>query len=149
MLSRLGGGSRLQEQELDSSSSKQGEVKAEDPKGKGTEAPESVPVTTLKVDSRLAEKQRKVRSTIVMSLTDQVLRKVIQEQTAAGMLRRLNALYTSKSLSNRIYLKQCLYGYKMNESISVESNIDEFLRIITDLGNGRVNISDEDQPSSF
>ncbi|KAL0695998.1 hypothetical protein Bca4012_063178 [Brassica carinata] len=34
-----------------------------------------------------------------------------------------------------MYLKQRLYGYRMNESLSVENNIDEFLRIITDLAN--------------
>lgn len=47
--------------------------------------------------------------------------------------------------SARLYLKQRLYAYRMNESMSIESNIDDFLRIITDLGNVMVEVSDEDQ----
>lgn len=44
-----------------------------------------------------------------------------------------------------MYLKQRLYGYRMNEFLFVENNIDEFLRIITDLESVEVEISDEDQ----
>lgn len=100
--------------------------------------------STKKVDPSIAEKQRKVRSTIIMNVTDKILRKIVKEKTAAGMLKILDAQYMSLSLPNQMYLKQRLYGYIMNESMSIESNIDEFLRIITDLGNVMVEIFDED-----
>ena len=121
---------------------KKSEDKLEDTKLKGV-ADESD--SKQQVDVSLAEKQRKVRSTIIMYVTDQILRKIIKEKTAVGMLKILDAQYMSTSLPNRMHLKQCLYGYRMNESLTIENNIDEFLRIITDLSNVMVEISDEDQ----
>ncbi|CAL9232331.1 unnamed protein product [Arabidopsis halleri] len=51
----------------------------------------------------LEEKLRKARSTIVLSVTDRVLRKIKKEQTAAAMIIALDKLYMSKALPNRIY----------------------------------------------
>lgn len=93
----------------------------------------------------LEEKRRKARSTIVLSVTDRVLRKIKKEGTAASMLRALDKLYMSKALPNMIYLKQKLYSFKMSENLSIEGNIDEFLHIIADLENTNVLVSDEDQ----
>lgn len=118
------------------------ESKLKDPSSKEEESDMN---STKKVDPLLAEKQRKVKSTIIMNVTDKILRKIVKEKTAAGMLKILDAQYMSLSLPNRMYLKQRLYGYIINESMSIESNIDEFLRIITDLGNIMVEFSDEDQ----
>ena len=61
------------------------------------------------------------------------------------MLKALDMLYLAKALLNRFYLKQKLYGFKMSESLSIESNIDEFLHLITDLENIDVQVADEDQ----
>lgn len=127
----------IQEEDL-----KKLESKSEDVKLKAVEEASD---SKQPVDVSLAEKQRKVRSTIIMYVTDQILRKIIKEKTAVGMLKILDAQYMSTSLPNRMYLKQCLYGYRMNESLSIENNIDEFLRIITDLSNVMVEISDQDQ----
>ncbi|KAG7597916.1 Reverse transcriptase RNA-dependent DNA polymerase [Arabidopsis suecica] len=93
----------------------------------------------------LEEKLRKARSTIVLSVTDRVLRKIKKQQTAAAMIIALDKLYMSKALPNRIYLKQKLYSFKMSENLSIEGNIDEFLHIIADLENTNVLVSDEDQ----
>ena len=65
-------------------------------------------------DKALKEKRAKARSTIILSLGDHVLRRVIKEPTAAGMLKMLDKLCMAKSLPNMIYLKQRLYGYKMS-----------------------------------
>ncbi|KAG7554626.1 GAG-pre-integrase domain [Arabidopsis suecica] len=96
-------------------------------------------------EALMEEKRQKARSTIVLSVSDQVLRKIKKEKTAASMLNALDKLYMSKALPNRIYLKQKLYSFKMQENLSVEGNIDEFLRLIADLENTNVLISDEDQ----
>ena len=61
----------------------------------------------------MEEKRRKARSTMVLSVSDQVLRKIKKEKTAASMMVALDKLYMSKALPNRIYLKQKLYSYKM------------------------------------
>ncbi|KAG7532793.1 Reverse transcriptase RNA-dependent DNA polymerase [Arabidopsis thaliana x Arabidopsis arenosa] len=91
------------------------------------------------------EKMKEARSTIILSVSDQVLRKIIKEKTAASMFKALDKLYMSKALPNRIYLKQKLYSFKMTETQSIEGNIDDFLRLIADLENTNVTISDEDQ----
>ena len=96
-------------------------------------------------EETLAEKIKKARSTIVLSVTNRVLRKIRKEETAAGMLKALDMLYLAKALPNRFYLKQKLYGFRMSESLSIESNIDEFLHLITDLENIDVQVPDEDQ----
>lgn len=94
----------------------------------------------------LQEKQRKARSMILQSVEDQDLRKkIMKEDTAAGMLQVLDELYMSRSSTNRVYLQYKLYSFRMNESQSVEENIDEFQRLVDDLSNANVTISDEDQ----
>lgn len=90
------------------------------------------------------DKRMKARSTIILSVSDQVLRKIIKEKTAADMFNALDKIYMSKALPNRIYLKQKIYSFKMSESQSIEASLDDFLRIIADLENN-VTVSDEDQ----
>ena len=51
----------------------------------------------------------------------------------------------TKSLANRLYLKQRLYSFKMQEGRSIEDQINEFNKIIDDLANVDVKIEDEDQ----
>lgn len=61
------------------------------------------------------------------------------------MLKLFNELYSSKSLTSMTHLKHKLYGYSMLSSLSIERNIDEFFKIIADLENDEIIISDEDQ----
>ncbi|WZZ13990.1 hypothetical protein YC2023_107079 [Brassica napus] len=103
------------------------------------------PEEKILTDKALKEKRGKARSTIILSLGDHVLRKVIKEPTAADMLRMLDKLFMAKSLPNRIYLKQRLYGYKMSESMTMEENVNDFFKLISDLENVKVTVPDEDQ----
>ena len=96
-------------------------------------------------DKERAEMAKKARNTIILSLGDQILRKVIKETTAAGMWAKLEQLYMTKSLPNRIYLKQKFYGFKMDESLSIDDNIDVFTKLISDLETLDIEIDDEDQ----
>ena len=96
-------------------------------------------------DKERAEMAKNARNTIILSLGDQILRKVIKETTAAGMWAKLEQLYMTKSLPNRIYLKQKFYGFKMDESLSIDDNIDVFTKLISDLETLDIEIDDEDQ----
>ncbi|CAA7018605.1 unnamed protein product [Microthlaspi erraticum] len=81
---------------------------------------------------------------IIKSIEDKDLRiKIMREDTAAGMLQALERIYTSPS--RKIYLNQKLNGFKMNESRSVEENIDEFQGLVSDLSYNNVSVSDEEQ----
>lgn len=85
-----------------------------DTKGKG-EVSDSDPSKEKAVDPVLVEKQQKVRSTIIMYVTYKILRKINKEKTAVGMHSILDSQYVSRYLPNKMYLKQRLYGYRMNE----------------------------------
>lgn len=50
----------------------------------------------------------------------------------------------TKSLSNRLYLKQRFYTFKMKEG-NLDKHVDEFSKIILDLQNVGVKIDEEDQ----
>lgn len=88
---------------------------------------------------------KKARNTIILSLSDQILRKVVKEKSVCDMWNNLEQLYMTKALPNRIYLKQRFYGYKMDENKSIDESIDEFTKLHTDLENIEVKIDEEDQ----
>ena len=50
-----------------------------------------------------------------------------------------------KSLVNRIYLKQKLFGFKMHQRKSINENIDAFTNLVLDVKSLGVKIEDEDQ----
>ena len=50
-----------------------------------------------------------------------------------------------KYLSNKIYLKEQLFGFKMDSSKNLEENLDEFKKITVSLANIDEKISDENQ----
>lgn len=87
----------------------------------------------------------RAHSAIQLSLSDEVLREVADEKTAAGLWLKLESLYMTKSLTNRLYAKQRLYTLRMSEGTPVQSHLDEFNRIIMDLKTMEVKVDDEDQ----
>ena len=49
--------------------------------------------------------------------------------------KKLDGLYLTKSLPNKIYLKEKFFGYKMDQSKGLEENLNEFWKIVVDLNN--------------
>ncbi|KAF7841267.1 Retrovirus-related Pol polyprotein from transposon TNT 1-94 [Senna tora] len=84
-------------------------------------------------------------STILLSLADDVLREVVDEKSAAGLWLKLETLYMTKSLTNRLYLKQRLYTLRMKEGTPIKDHLAELNKVIMDLKNTDVKIDDEDQ----
>ena len=85
-----------------------------------------------------AEKEKMLEtaySIIILYLSDNVLRQVSKETTAEGIWMKLESLYMTKSLTNRIYLKAKFFGFKMQEDKSLDENLDEFNKIVIDLEN--------------
>ena len=87
----------------------------------------------------------KAYSTLILSLSDRVLREVSKETTAAGIWSKLEGIYCTKSLANRLYMKQKLYSYKFVEGKGVTEQLEEFNKSIDDLKNIDVKIEDEDK----
>ena len=87
----------------------------------------------------------KAHSAIILCLGDKVLRQVSKEKSAAEVWAKLESLYMTKSLVNRLYLKQALYSFKMSDEMHVEEQLDKFNKLVLDLENIDVKIDDEDQ----
>lgn len=58
----------------------------------------------------------KARCAIQLSLANEVLREVAKEE--------LGSMYMTKSLTNRLYLKQRLYTLRMREGMFVKVHVD-------------------------
>ena len=99
----------------------------------------------VKKDPLAKEKDTRARNLICSSLTNMVLRKVMRATTAMGVWKAFEADYQTKTLPNRIYLKQSFASYRMLESKSIEENLDVFLKLVDDLASLNIQVSDEDQ----
>nr|GEY41272.1 retrovirus-related Pol polyprotein from transposon TNT 1-94 [Tanacetum cinerariifolium] len=91
-----------------------------------------------------AERNKKAHSAVVLCLGDKVLRDVTKETTAAGVWSKLETLYMTKSLANKLYLKKKLYTFYMPAGRKISKHIDEFNKIVLDLANIEVKFEDKD-----
>lgn len=83
--------------------------------------------------------------TILLNVGDKVLRKIDRSKTAAEAWSLLERLDMVQTLLNRVYLQLKVYTFMMQESRSIEENIDEFLKMIADLSNLNIEVPDEVQ----
>ncbi|GJW32953.1 hypothetical protein Tco_0052985 [Tanacetum coccineum] len=74
----------------------------------------------------------------------EVLREVIGDTTAAGVLSKLETLYMIKSLANKLYLEKKLYTFYMLAGRKIFEHIYEFNKIVLDLANIEIKFEDED-----
>lgn len=110
----------------------------------GEETEPSEPLTKTVPDPIEQEKSEKAMGLMITSLGDHVVRKIEHCVTAAEMW-----LLLKRSLPNRIHLQLKFYTFKMDESLSVDGNVDEFLKIVAELGSLDVKVSDEVQAILF
>ncbi|KAH9705459.1 hypothetical protein KPL70_011882 [Citrus sinensis] len=90
-----------------------------------------------------AEIDKKVRSTIILSLGDSVIREVAKERTVAGLWIKLENLYMTKSLVNRLYIEKKMCSLRMIERSSLDEHIDEFNKVCDALETIDEGFSDE------
>jgi len=83
--------------------------------------------------------------TIQLYLSPEVLREVINEKTTTGIWSKLESLYMTKSLANKLRLKERIFTLRMSEGTPIQYLLDEFNSIIIDLENLDVKIDDEDK----
>ena len=77
------------------------------------------------------KKKRNVRNSlaILLYLADSVLRQIDGIETAYEAWNKLHKLFMTKSLSNRILLKEKFFGFHMDQNKNLEQNLDDFKRI--------------------
>ncbi|KAH9716259.1 hypothetical protein KPL71_021398 [Citrus sinensis] len=76
-----------------------------------------------------AEIDKKAKNTIILSFSDSVIREVAKERTVAELWAKLENLYMTKSLANRLCIKKRMFSLKMAEGSSLEEHIDEFNKV--------------------
>ncbi|MFQ6640867.1 hypothetical protein Gotur_015821 [Gossypium turneri] len=67
------------------------------------------------------------------------------EKTLSPLWKRLETLYATKSLANRLVLKLRLFTFHMSEGELLRDHINQFITLLNDLKNVEVHIDDEDQ----
>ena len=68
-----------------------------------------------KPDPKEQDRKLRTKNLISMCLSDFILRKVMHEPTALAMWKALEAEYQTKTLPNRIYMKEIYASFRMEE----------------------------------
>ena len=91
------------------------------------------------------ELQQRAAGTIRLCLADEIMYHVMNLKSPGEVWTKLETQFMSKSLTNKLYLKQKLYGLKMQEGSDLAQHVNVFNQIITDLAQLDVSIEDEDR----
>ena len=75
----------------------------------------------------------KAAGTIRLCLSDQVLYHVIDVESPKEIWAKLEAQFLDKTAPNKLYLKQELYGLKMQEGTDLTEHVNAFNRVVSDL----------------
>ena len=81
----------------------------------------------------MGELDMKVVSTIRLILADEVMHDVMEEKSTTGIWLNLEKRYMSKSLMNKLNLKQNLYVLKMTKGADLRQHINIFKQIISNM----------------
>ncbi|MBA0650574.1 hypothetical protein Goklo_017977 [Gossypium klotzschianum] len=60
------------------------------------------------------------------------------KKTSSALWKRLETLYATKSLANRLMLKQHLFMFRMNECELLRDHISQCITLLNDLKNVKV-----------
>ena len=66
----------------------------------------------------------RAKATIILYLSNEVLYNVMNKKTTAGLWCKLESLYMTKSLSNKLFLKKQLYSIWMNDETLVLQHLN-------------------------
>ena len=67
--------------------------------------------------------------TLVMNITDNVLRQIIEETTAFATWEKLKVLYEKKDQRNKMFIRNKLFSSKMNQNKNLDENLDELKKL--------------------
>uniref|UniRef100_A0A803NJZ9 Retrovirus-related Pol polyprotein from transposon TNT 1-94 n=1 Tax=Cannabis sativa TaxID=3483 RepID=A0A803NJZ9_CANSA len=107
---------------------------------------------TVEDAKKKLEIETKAHSVILLSLGDEVLREVADEEKALGLWDKLATICRKKSLANKLYLKKKLYSLRMEEGKELRKYIDDFNKVVLDFNNISAKVDEEDRgynPTKF
>ncbi|XP_015437136.1 PREDICTED: uncharacterized protein LOC107192406, partial [Dufourea novaeangliae] len=91
------------------------------------------------------KKEIRAKNYIVNSVTDTQLEMIIKETTARKMIRKLDEIYLVKSSAIKLLCKRKLLDLKMKESENSTEFLNEFEKLINELGNAGEIVSKDDK----
>lgn len=100
-------------------------------------------VSSSHTSEQAAEIDKKAKHTIILSLSDSVIREVVKEKIVAELWAKLESLHMTKSLANRLYIKKRMFTLKMAEGSFLDEYIDEFNEVYDTLETIDEGLNDE------
>ena len=101
----------------------------------------------LLMDYEWEELEEKALFAIQLCLVPHVLQKVLDKTTAVDLWTWLEEPYMTKSLADKIRLKEMLYTFRMAEGTPIQKHLNDFNSVIVDLESLDVKVEDEDETS--
>jgi len=89
--------------------------------------------------------EKKVLSIIRLAIAPKIKYNVLKEATSKALWTKLESIYASKLLTNRLCLKIELYSLKMEEGCNLHDHINAFNQLVCQLLNADDNIEDGEQ----
>ncbi|CAA0822792.1 Uncharacterized mitochondrial protein AtMg00810 [Striga hermonthica] len=93
----------------------------------------------------LWQTRERAAGTIRLCLADEVMYHVMHLKSADDIWKKLESQFMSKTLTTKLYLKQRLYGLKMQEGNDLGQHVNIFNQVVTDLASLKVKMEDEDK----
>ena len=110
---------------------------------KALDGEDGLPIIMKAADK--AELMKRAKSIILLNLSDEVLIEVVEEKDVAALWAKLQALYVTKGLNNRLYMLKRMFQFQYTEGTSIRSHLDEFNKLMMDLKNVGKIPDDEEQ----
>ncbi|KAL2237430.1 UNVERIFIED_CONTAM: hypothetical protein Sindi_0934700 [Sesamum indicum] len=84
-------------------------------------------------EEKQLENDEYVYSSIILNLSDNVLRKVGKQNCLKELWEKLEELYTDTSLPSKLFLLEKLFRYKVDLSRNTDEKLDDFTKLIQDI----------------
>ncbi|KAL2240931.1 UNVERIFIED_CONTAM: Retrovirus-related Pol polyprotein from transposon TNT 1-94 [Sesamum indicum] len=84
-------------------------------------------------EEKKQENDKFTYSSIILNLSDTVLRKVGKQESSKALWYKLEEIYTETSLPNKLFLLENFFRYKLDLSKNIDENLDNFTKLIQDI----------------
>lgn len=72
-------------------------------------------------------------SSIILNLSDTMLRKFGKQNSSKELWKKLKELYTETSVPSKLFLLEKFFRYKLNLSKNIDEKLDDFTKLIQDI----------------
>ncbi|KAL0367538.1 UNVERIFIED_CONTAM: hypothetical protein Sradi_3643900 [Sesamum radiatum] len=82
---------------------------------------------------KIVEDDEIAYSSIILNLSDTVIRKVGNQNSVRELWEKLEEIYTETSLPTKLFSLENFFKYKLDLSKNIDDNVDEFTKLIQDI----------------